>query len=418
MRVPERLISLVEDGIVDEVVRPLMSGKEAQVYLVIAGGEERVAKVYKESSQRLFRHRSEYTEGRRTRNSRDQRAMGRGSKHGRSRDEQSWQTAEVDMIYRLQEAGVRVPVPFSFMDGVLVMELVADADGSPAPQIGNARLGQREAIAVYDGLLQEVVRMLCAGVVHGDLSEFNVLMAAEGPVVIDFPQAVDATSNPGARKLLLRDVANLHRFVERFVPGMRRLPYGEEMWELYERGDLTRDTKLQGKWSAPKGIANVDAVLDEIDAAEREAWEKRAKIDGDDRDRDDRGPSRSASSGHRAPGRGGQGGGGSGTGSGSGGGRRSGGGRGRKPGAGAGAGGGGKPGTGRKPGAGGGGKSGAGAGAGREPGAGPGGKPGAGGRSGAGGHSGAGGGSGAAGRTGGGGPPGSGGRRRRRRRRR
>lgn len=296
MRVPERLVSLVEDGIVDEVVRPLMSGKEAQVYLVISGGEERVAKVYKDSTQRLFRHRTEYTEGRRTRNSRDQRAMGRRSKHGRNREEMSWHTAEVDMIYRLRDAGVRVPTPFAYLDGVLVMQLVTDAARNPAPQLGTVGFGRKDALSVYDILLQEVVRMLCAGVVHGDLSEFNVLMDVDGPVVIDFPQAVDATSNPGARKLLLRDVSNLHRFIARFVAGVRRLPYGEEMWELYERGRLTPDTKLKGKWSAPKGPANVDAVLEEIDAAEREEWERRANVDDDSRDADRSAPSRRAPS--------------------------------------------------------------------------------------------------------------------------
>lgn len=284
MRVPDRLVSLVEDGIIEEVIRPLMSGKEAQLFLVIAGGEERVAKIYKDSTQRLFKHRTEYTEGRRTRNSRDQRAMGKRSKHGRERDEQSWHSAEVDMIYRLRDAGVRVPTPFSFMDGVLVMELITDAEGNPAPQIGTMQFGQQEALAVHDLLLREVVRMLCAGVIHGDLSEFNVLMSADGPVVIDFPQAVDAANNPGARKLLMRDVDNLHRFVGRFVTGMLRLPYAEEMWELYERRQLTPDTQLVGKWAAPAGVADVDAVLREIDSAEREEWERREQSSGDPRD--------------------------------------------------------------------------------------------------------------------------------------
>lgn len=297
MRVPERLISLVEDGIVEQVVRPLLSGKEAQLYLVIAGGEERVAKVYKESARRLFKHRSGYTEGRRTRNSRDQRAIGRRSKHGRARDELSWQTAEVEMIYRLQDAGVRVPCPYTFMDGVLVMQLVTDAEGNPAPQLGGVEFGRQEAQAVYGLLIQEVVRMLCAGVIHGDLSDFNVLMAADGPVVIDFPQAVESASHPGARKLLLRDVANLNRFVTRMAPGMRLLPYAEEMWELYERGDLTPETRLQGSYSAPEGIADVDAVLEEIDSAEREEWERREQIEGDPRSRHDEASPRSSLSG-------------------------------------------------------------------------------------------------------------------------
>jgi RIO kinase 1 len=152
------------------------------------------------------------------------------------------------MIYRLHAAGVRVPKPRNFVDGVLVMELVTDASGQPAARLGELCFTPQEATAIYDQLIREVVRMLCAGVVHGDLSGFNVLLAADGPVVIDFPQAVDPAKNQNARRLLLRDVENLHRFRERFVPSGRRIPYGEEMWSLYERNLLTPETVLNGQY--------------------------------------------------------------------------------------------------------------------------------------------------------------------------
>jgi RIO kinase 1 len=190
-----------------------MSGKEAEVFLVHAGGQLRVAKVYKAAQNRTFKNRASYTEGRKVRNSRDQRAIDKRSRHGRAQDEAAWRSTEVDVIYRLQEAGVRVPVPHHFIDGVLVMEMVADAHGEPAPRLAEVSLDRGQAIRVFERLLGEVVRMLCAGIVHGDLSEFNVLMSADGPVVIDFPQSVDAAGNQNARKLLLRDVENLKRFL-------------------------------------------------------------------------------------------------------------------------------------------------------------------------------------------------------------
>lgn len=275
MRAPESLETLIEYGIIQEVLRPLMSGKEAQVFVVHAGGQEAVAKVYKEAHQRTFKHRSDYTEGRRTRNSRDQRAMNKRSQHGRKKDEEAWRSAEVEMIYRLRDAGVRVPEPFNFVEGVLVMELVKDAAGSPAPRLGDLDFSATEAVEIYDALIREVVRMLCAGVVHGDLSEFNVLMAGDGPVVIDFPQAVDATSNSNARKLLLRDVQNLHRFVARFAPDAPIRPFGEEMWALYEKNRLRPDTELRGHYDAPKGKVDTDEVMALIDDASREHRRRR-----------------------------------------------------------------------------------------------------------------------------------------------
>jgi RIO kinase 1 len=274
MRVPHRLESLHEMGIIHEVVRPLMSGKEAQLYLVVAGGEQRVAKVYKEADQRSFKQRTDYTDGRKVRNSRDRRAIAKGSRHGKARDEQAWQSAEVDVIYRLRAAGVRVPVPYNFMDGVLVMELVAGEDGEPAPRLGDLSFSADEARSVYDSVMQEVVRMLCAGIVHGDLSDFNILMSAAGPVVIDFPQAVDASGNSAARRLLLRDVDNLHNFLGR-ATRHPRLPYAQEMWELYERNELTPDTQLRGRFRDNRRAADTKDVLALIGDAERDEMRRR-----------------------------------------------------------------------------------------------------------------------------------------------
>ncbi|RYF11625.1 MAG: hypothetical protein EOO40_02955, partial [Deltaproteobacteria bacterium] len=239
MPIPKSLEALLDHGVIDEVVRPLLSGKEAEVYLVISDGDYRVAKVYKEANNRTFKHRAEYTEGRKVRNSRDQRAMARRSSHGRAKDEAAWRSTEVDMIYKLRDAGVRVPIPYHFIDGILIMELVQGADGQPAPRLGELSLPPAQADQVLETLLREVIRMLSAGVVHGDLSEFNVLMGTDGPCIIDFPQAVHAAANASARKLLLRDVGNLVRFLQP-ASGARRAPvYAEEMWQLYERGELT-----------------------------------------------------------------------------------------------------------------------------------------------------------------------------------
>lgn len=276
MRTPEALMSLVDYGIIEEVLRPLMSGKEAQIYLVISGGEQRVAKVYKEAQQRNFKNRAEYTEGRKTRNSRDQRAMGKHSRHGKAQDEAAWRSAEVDAIYRLQAAGVRVPVPYNFLDGVLVMELVKDAEGLPAPRLGDLDFDPATAKRIFDHLLAEVVRMLCAGVVHGDLSDFNVLLGADGPVVIDFPQAVDPASNMSARKLLIRDVDNLHRFLARFVRGGRPPPFAQEMWDLYQQNLLTPETELKGRHAASERPTNTRDVLALIGEANRDEMRRRA----------------------------------------------------------------------------------------------------------------------------------------------
>lgn len=275
MRIPETLESLLHQGVLDRMIRPLMSGKEAQVYLVISDDEERVAKVYKDAQNRSFKNRAEYTEGRKVRNSRDQRAMEKRSRYGRAQDEAAWRTTEVDMIYRLRDAGVRVPTPYYFVDGVLIMELVRGHDDHPAPRLGELTFTRQDATWIFEHLLAEVVRMLCAGVIHGDLSEFNVLMGTDGPVVIDFPQAINAAGNQNARKLLLRDVENLQRFLQRCAPGARALPYAQEMWELYERGELKPDTKLTGRYVAPVSRARTGEVLRVIADAQHDERRRR-----------------------------------------------------------------------------------------------------------------------------------------------
>jgi RIO kinase 1 len=278
MRIPESITSLVEAGIIEEVLRPLMSGKEAQIYLLRSAGELRVAKVYKAAQDRSFRKRAEYTEGRTVRNSRDQRAMSKRTRHGREQDEIAWRATEVDMIYRLHAAGVRVPTPYHFIDGVLVMELIVDRHGDPASRLGDVDLDRETALSIYDQLLRNVVRMLCADVVHGDLSEYNVLMGPDGPVIIDFPQAVNAAGNQNARKLLLRDVDNLHRFVARFAPERKPLPLAEEMWSLYERGELTPDVRLTGRYRAAETKVDTSLVLDLIADAERDERRRRSAM--------------------------------------------------------------------------------------------------------------------------------------------
>jgi len=275
VRAPPSLLSLLEDGLIEAVLRPLQSGKEAQIYLVMAGGEHRVAKVYKAAHDRNFKHRTDYVEGRGTRNTRDQRAMKRRSSYGKGRDEDSWRSTEVEMIHRLRHAEVRVPAPHLFSDGVLIMELVQGADGAPAPRIGDLHLSPEEAVSIHDALMRDVVRMLCAGIVHGDLSEFNVLLDANGPVIIDLPQAVDASSNPNARKLLLRDVENIQRFITRWVPGRKRKPFAAEMWALYEVNELQPDTELTGIYEGAEGEVDTAGVLDMIDDAEEDETQRR-----------------------------------------------------------------------------------------------------------------------------------------------
>jgi len=270
MQVPRRLQPLLEEGVIDGVVRQLMSGKEAMVFVVRSGGETRCAKVYKEAQQRSFRQAVDYTENRRTRSSREARAMAKRTRFGRAAQERAWQSAEVDALHRLAAAGVRVPRPYNFHEGVLVMELVADAEGNAAPRLNDVELSPEEARDFHARLIGEVVRMLCAGVIHGDLSEFNVLAGADGPVIIDLPQAVDAAGNNHAAAMLERDVANLRDFFGRRAPEILATNYGGEIWAAYEAGTLRPDTPLTGVFRREEKDVDLEGVVREIGDAERE----------------------------------------------------------------------------------------------------------------------------------------------------
>ena len=246
MKTPKSLEPLVLDGLVDEVIRPLKSGKEAAVYVVLSEGQVRCAKVYKEANKRGFHKQSLYQEGRKVRNSRQARAMAKNSSFGRKQQEEVWQNAEVDALYRLAAVGVRVPKPYNFVEGVLLMELVTDEHGSAAPRLNDLVLSHDQALEYHGILIAEVVKMLCAGIVHGDLSEFNVLVDADGPVIIDLPQAVDAAANNNASIMLERDVNNMTAYFGRFAPELLATSYGKEIWKIYESGDLSPDIKLTG----------------------------------------------------------------------------------------------------------------------------------------------------------------------------
>ena len=278
MKAPPRLQSLIEEGLIDSVVRQLMSGKEAMVFVVRCGDEARCAKVYKEATQRSFRQAVDYTENRKVKNTRQARAMAKGTKFGRQAQEAAWQSAEVDALYRLADAGVRVPKPYNFHDGVLLMELVTDQHGDAAPRLNDVELSPELARTHHAALLLEVVRMLCAGVVHGDLSEFNILLAADGPVIIDLPQAVDAAGNNHAQRMLLRDVANLRDFFGRFAPELLKTRYGDEIWDLYQRGLLHPETVLSGRFTRKTGPVDVGNVIREIDDARAEEAARKLRM--------------------------------------------------------------------------------------------------------------------------------------------
>jgi RIO kinase 1 len=267
MKIPKRLEPLVEDGLVDAVVRQLMSGKEAMIFVVRCGDAIRCAKVYKEANKRSFRQAVDYTEGRKTKNSRRARAMEKGTRYGRKVREEAWQSAEVDALYRLAAAGVRVPAPYNFHEGVLLMELVTDARGEPAPRLNDLEFSADEARQYHRLLMREVVRMLGAGIVHGDLSEYNILLSATGPVIIDLPQAVDAAGNNHARDMLERDVANLTNYFGRSAPELLTTEYGKEIWSLYEQGALTPDVELTGRFERNMTSVDLKSVVREIDDA-------------------------------------------------------------------------------------------------------------------------------------------------------
>ena len=278
MKTPKRLEPLIEDGMIDEVVRPLMSGKEASVYVVRCGDELRCAKVYKEANKRSFRQAAQYQEGRKVRSSRAQRAMAKGSKYGRKEQEEAWQNAEVAALFRLAGAGVRVPTPYDFQDGVLLMELVQDGEGDVAPRLNDVDMHPDDAREFHSFMIQEIVKMLCAGLVHGDLSEFNVLLGPDGPVIIDLPQAVDAAGNNHAFSMLERDVGNMASYFGHFAPELRYTKYAKEMWALYEEGKLTPETALTGQFAEPEDEADIEAVMREIRATLADQARKEAAL--------------------------------------------------------------------------------------------------------------------------------------------
>ncbi len=278
MKIPERLKPLVEDGLVDDVIRQLMSGKEAMVFVVRCGDEIRCAKVYKEANKRSFRQSVDYTEGRKTKNSRQARAMQKGSKYGRESQEAAWQSAEVDALYRLAAAGVRVPTPHNFYEGVLLMELVTGDDGNAAPRLNDVQLSPETALEYHAFLIQQVVKMLLAGIVHGDLSEFNILIGTDGPVIIDLPQAVDAAGNNHAKSMLERDVSNLANYFGQFAPALKTTQYALEIWALYERGDLTLETPLTGQFAQAHKAVDMQSVMREIKNAEFQEAARLARL--------------------------------------------------------------------------------------------------------------------------------------------
>ena len=278
MKIPSRLQPLVEDGLVDDVIRQLMSGKEATVYVVRCGDDVRCAKVYKEANQRSFRQSVDYTEGRKTKNSRQARAMEKGSKYGRKLQEEAWQSAEVDALYRLAGAGVRVPKPHNFYEGVLLMELVVDEEGNAAPRLNDISFTPEDARKHHQALLTEVVRMLCAGIVHGDLSEFNILLAGDGPVIIDLPQAVDAAGNNHAAEMLERDVNNLKDYFGQFAPELLTTQYAKEIWSLFSHGNLKPETSLTGHFQESTKAVDLKTVMRVIDDVRKEEEAKRLRL--------------------------------------------------------------------------------------------------------------------------------------------
>lgn len=280
MKTPTSLQPLIDDGVIDEVLRSLKSGKEATVYLVRSGTSTRCAKVYRDMAQRSFQRRTRYQEGRKVRGSRQARAMGKSTQFGRKEQESAWKNAEVNALYQLTAAGVRVPRPFGYFDGVLIMELVADADGEPAPRLGEVDMTAETAREYHAFLIQQVVRMLSLGLIHGDLSEFNVLVTPDGPVIIDLPQAVNAAGNNGAKDMLARDVNNLRASLGRFAPELLDTRFAAEMWALFEQGELGPETRLTGIHAVEEAVADPDAVMLVIDDAREEAIRRQLHRDG------------------------------------------------------------------------------------------------------------------------------------------
>jgi len=275
MKTPKSLETLVTDGFIDEVMHPLKSGKEADVFVVFSEGEVRCAKVYKAASQRGFHKQALYEEGRKVRNSRKARAMQKKSQYGRKKQEEVWQTAEVDALYKLDFAGVRVPKPHIFIEGVLLMELITNENGGAAPRLNDLELTREQALEFHGLLIKDVVRMLCVGLIHGDLSEFNILVDIDGPVIIDLPQAVDASANNNAAMMLDRDVCNLARYFGQFAPEILSTQYSKEIWKHYQGGKLTPETKLTGRFKDNRKKADVKGIMREIDDARDEAIQRK-----------------------------------------------------------------------------------------------------------------------------------------------
>lgn len=278
MKTPKRLLPLIEDGVIDAVIGQLMSGKEATVYTVRCGNKIRCAKVYKEAMKRSFKKATQYQEGRKVRNTRRARAMEKGSKYGRKQQEETWQNAEVDALYLLANAGVRVPTPYGCFDGVLLMELVTDENGDVAPRLGDVSMTAEQALEDHAVVMHYVVLMLCAGIVHGDLSEFNVLVDDYGPVIIDLPQAVDASANNHAESMLQRDIENMTHYYGQFAPELLGTQYAEEIWALYEDGELKPGIELTGQFAADTAESDVDGVLEEIKAVLLEEEKRQERL--------------------------------------------------------------------------------------------------------------------------------------------
>ena len=278
MKIPKRILPLVNDGLVDEVIRPLMSGKEADVFVVRCGSHIRCAKIYKEPEKRGFKQAVLYQEGRKVRNSRRARAMEKGSRFGRKEQEHSWQNTEVDALYKLASAGVRVPKPYGCFDGVLLMELITDSGGLEAPRLNDVSMSPEQAIEDHSIVIQHIVKMLCAGLIHGDLSEFNILVDEDGPVIIDLPQVIDAAANNSAKMFLQRDVNRITDYYSEIAPELRHSCYADEIWALYEAGDLIPDVELTGKFEESNEIVDIDTVMQEIEIVMLEEQERRERL--------------------------------------------------------------------------------------------------------------------------------------------
>ena len=279
MKTPPGLQPLIEDGVIDEVVRSLKSGKEATVYMVRSGATIRCAKVYRDMGQRSFQKRAQYQEGRKVRGSRQARAMSKSTRFGRKEQEAAWKNAEVDALYQLVAAGVRVPQPYGYFNDTLIMELVTDAAGNPAPRLGEVDLTPELAREYHDFLIQQIVRMLSVGLIHGDLSEFNVLVGPDGPVIIDLPQVVNAAGNNGAFAMLERDVNNIRNTLGRFAPELLETEFAREMWSLFEQGELKADSELTGRFLRDERPTDTESVLAVIDDAREEAIQRELALE-------------------------------------------------------------------------------------------------------------------------------------------